>query len=324
MEFEYTICQIKSVDVFQIPPQATARGHRADEWKKSIWNGKLRITELNNFLFIKLLDVDNNLFAASKVDPKSPELSVERCLDSSRYFVIKVVNEATGQHAFLGIGFTERNEAFDFKAAIYDFKHRQEFEQKSEENKNVEYKEEDLSLKQGEKIHLEISGVKSRDKSKKGAGGLRKLAAPGSDKRQAHSVRSQIQANNMRQGQTGSTAAATGGLIGGGSSSATTSASTSSSGSSGFDDGFGDFLGAGNSNTATTTTTSAANNDPFGDFLGGSASTATTTTNTTAPTTGGNSGVSGNDLDAMFGSGSSGSTSNTTTNNPNNGNLLDF
>ena len=38
--------------------------------------------------------------------------------------MIRAKDEASGQHAFVGIGFTERTDAFDFNVALGDhFKH---------------------------------------------------------------------------------------------------------------------------------------------------------------------------------------------------------
>jgi hypothetical protein len=47
--------------------------------------------------------------------PLNDPNALESVLDSSRYFVVRVVNGP--RHAFIGNGFQERNEAFDLKRA---------------------------------------------------------------------------------------------------------------------------------------------------------------------------------------------------------------
>jgi hypothetical protein len=55
------------------------------------------------------------------IDPNNFEQYIERTQDSSRYFVIRVLSP-TGGTAQVGLGFVERNDAFDFWACLIDYK----------------------------------------------------------------------------------------------------------------------------------------------------------------------------------------------------------
>lgn len=50
------------------------------------------------------------MFAKADYDPAKP--SVEAVLDSSRYFVVRV--EEANKKAYIGMGFLERTDSFDF------------------------------------------------------------------------------------------------------------------------------------------------------------------------------------------------------------------
>jgi hypothetical protein len=52
----------------------------------------------------------HQVFAKTSYNPERP--SVEAVLDSSRYFVVRVEDE--GKKAYIGMGFAERTDSFDF------------------------------------------------------------------------------------------------------------------------------------------------------------------------------------------------------------------
>lgn len=130
-------------------------GHRAADWPKDpSWTGKLKIVAKGKLAGIFLVDDKNQIFAVCQVTDDS---AVERTLDSGRYFVLRITNNQ-GRHAFIGIAFNERNDAFDFNVALSEFKGEVEREEKAakfgESLSNEPHH--DYSIKSGEKIKIKL------------------------------------------------------------------------------------------------------------------------------------------------------------------------
>jgi len=141
----------------------------ASEWTNEVWAGTLKVVQRGKECAIQFIDLKNgSLFAMAIVK----EGVVERTIDSSRYFVIKI--EKQGRHAFIGVAFNDRNEAFDFNVALQEFQKDVEREEMIEAGIPLsEGPKLDLSLKDGEKIKVKVNVGKSSSRSKKtgGAGG---------------------------------------------------------------------------------------------------------------------------------------------------------
>lgn len=64
--------------------------------------------------YLVLMQSSSTVFAKADYDPAKP--CVEAVLDSSRYFVVRV--EEGGKRAYIGMGFLERTDSFDFSESI--------------------------------------------------------------------------------------------------------------------------------------------------------------------------------------------------------------
>lgn len=87
-------------------------------------------------------------------------------MDSSRYFVLYPTDEK-GRRAYLGLGFQERSEAFEFEQALSTHDKYQN-NQKNIELMKQEWSSQDLSLKAGEKIKVKLpitSSIKKKETS---------------------------------------------------------------------------------------------------------------------------------------------------------------
>lgn len=141
---------------------------------------------------------DKYLFAQSKImiDLSSSSVSkskltmghwVEAVTDSSRYFVIRISDEKRKKEAHVGIGFRERNDALNFKMSLQDYENSMRKEamisesvktntsndslvaasessdlDTADDNGCVVESVSKLSLKDGEKIHINLKGSSTR------------------------------------------------------------------------------------------------------------------------------------------------------------------
>ncbi|XP_015901685.1 uncharacterized protein At1g03900 [Ziziphus jujuba] len=159
---ELVLFQVSECYVYLIPPRKTAASYRADEWdvNKWAWEGILKVISKGEDCIIRLEDKNTGeLYARAFLRNGEPH-PVEPVIDSSRYFVLRIEENIGGRlrHAFIGIGFRERTEAYDFQAALHDHmkylnkkKTAEEMEQQFQKTSSVDY-----SLKEGETLVLQL------------------------------------------------------------------------------------------------------------------------------------------------------------------------
>ncbi|XP_010277761.1 PREDICTED: uncharacterized protein At1g03900 [Nelumbo nucifera] len=163
---ELVLFQVSECYVYMIPPRISAASYRADEWNvnKWAWEGTLKVISKGEECIIKLEDkTTGELYARAFLREGEPH-PVEPVIDSSRYFVLRIEESIGGRlrHAFIGIGFRERPQAYDFQAALHDHmkylnkkKTAEEMEQHYQSTSSVDY-----SLKEGETLVLKIKNKK--------------------------------------------------------------------------------------------------------------------------------------------------------------------
>ncbi|XP_072106270.1 adaptin ear-binding coat-associated protein 2-like isoform X2 [Mobula birostris] len=147
---ERLLCLKDGVKVFRVPPRATSRGHRASDWNldRPDWTGRLRMTGRGDLVCVRLED------------------------------------RMTGRTAFIGVGFSDRGDAFDFNVALQDhFRSLRGTSGSPARGKEAEPEPSlDLGFKEGETIELHIEslrkGGRSKTRSTGGSGCLAPLPPP--------------------------------------------------------------------------------------------------------------------------------------------------
>eukprot|EP00941_MAST-03F_sp_MAST-3F-sp1_P004922 g4922.t1 len=181
-EFERELLFIEQIFAFRIPPRSSAQGYKAKEWGEHVWTGSLTVTASTSSVQAKLTDPKGKLFATCPIRESGPP-PMERVTDSSRYFVLRIEDPKSGRHAFIGIGFIDRGEAFNFQTTIQDYKEKLKVEKEAAEKPLTDIPSKDYSLKEGETISVQF-GAKSRRSRKStngsdsSSGGVAVLAPP--------------------------------------------------------------------------------------------------------------------------------------------------
>lgn len=154
--------EIPNAHVFKLPPKAGAGGWRGADWREKVWQGTVKVVERRREqggaeeATILLVDrTSSNIFAVCPVTGRTG--AVDRCVDSSRYFVLRIEN-VTRKHMFVGLAFNERNDAFDFNTALEDSR-REKGAEKAAAAGGTDLEggqKQDYSIKDGQKIRIAL------------------------------------------------------------------------------------------------------------------------------------------------------------------------
>lgn len=195
---EHNLLRVSECFVYTIPPMKSSGGHRAEDWNLAspLATCSLSLIQHDSALLINFLSsrpkndgpkgaTEDFLFAQSKIkfdDNPNMQHWVENVVDSSRYFVVRISDEKKKREAHIGLGFRERNDATDFKMGLMDYQKAMNREKIAEEMTKNQYTPEKmssdaeetplpevskLSLKEGEKIHIQLPPGYEKQRSHK-------------------------------------------------------------------------------------------------------------------------------------------------------------
>lgn len=200
-QIEQTLYVCREANVFRLPPRVGAGGYRSGDWRiaDKIFTGRVKVIAKGDDCEVRLEDPAKNgdLFACCPIPKGQKNIAVEQASDSSRNFVLRLVDQTSGRHAFVGLSFGERGEAFDFNVALSDHEKHTEraaaFQQAAAAGPSpaqptaaaaaaqdtiseaqLLYKKQDLSLRDGQTIKINMGGNKAGNG---GGGFLSKLGS---------------------------------------------------------------------------------------------------------------------------------------------------
>ena len=120
-DYESLLWTCKECYIYKIQPLKNESGHRANDWNVNewLWQGALKVTSKGNTLIIVLHDPKTFEIFATCPQKEKGNGAIDRVIDSSRYYVLRL-DDGKGNHAFVGLGFREREDSYDFNATMQD------------------------------------------------------------------------------------------------------------------------------------------------------------------------------------------------------------
>merc|ERR1712137_1503138 len=92
MSYDLSLFQRDRACLFKIPPLSVAKGHYLDQWKEMVWEGIVRVVDNNDRLRIDFLFKDSKKIYAQSPIPSNHQEAIQRCVDSSRGFAVRLQN----------------------------------------------------------------------------------------------------------------------------------------------------------------------------------------------------------------------------------------
>lgn len=188
VETELLLLTLSECFVYRIPALQGSAGHRAFDWnlEKPALTGQLKVFSAGEEvtyvrIYHKNADGESKMFAECPVrldrtDKARPQAKLEfffeSVTDSSRYFVVRVEDRKTKKHIYLGIGFSQRQDAFDLRAALDDQMRRvsrmhgdsgqddgvdDSNDATAAKDSGLNRKLDDMTLKEGQKIKINLN-----------------------------------------------------------------------------------------------------------------------------------------------------------------------
>jgi len=134
---EISLITIDECFVYKVPPLRTASGHRAEDWNLAnpIFTGCLKIFQGGDKLRLVVYSFKDPLktsvtaeniqmFGECPIEVKPGENIlgfVDAVIDSSRYYVVRIKDPESSRSTLVGVGFRDRECAFDFKNCLNDY-----------------------------------------------------------------------------------------------------------------------------------------------------------------------------------------------------------